>query len=368
MAGIPMAINNGAATSENYSYTHGKYSYGYYDETDFSQMPEGLLWIPSYDYNNFHSPGGGYFIISTTGNELVPIIGNDTPTFHVTGNTSQEILHVINQLHSIRTTIPFVYTNRDVAIRDVLLQHKYNQFDADLSNYKYTMFASLKLNFDFGNLNCDIRETNLSSAYSLIVDADGTNRYDLTTVGGSSIAYDKALSGLQSVYRIFNQNEFMDLETNGPALSDLNSISGDSFMFAMRLRMDTPSTSFDIINANINGLQLEADANVVRFTLGADQVTITGRFNDFITLIFGRNHSNEIFIRDGFNTASTSTNGTANAVFSNTFRLGNIGTNTGGLIISSLQYWKGGNYNSNKFHDVKNFQLHNERWPAAVNP
>jgi hypothetical protein len=367
MAGIPMAINNGSSTSENYSYTHGKYSYGYYDETDFSQMPEGLTWVPSYNYDQFHSPASGYFIISTTMTELgAGVYLYNAPTFHVTGNTSQEILHVINQLHSIRTSMP-PYANRDAAIRSVLLQLKYNQFDADLSNYKYTMFATCKLNFDFGNLNCDVRETNLDSAYSLIVDADGTNRYYLGSAIGN-ITYDKMLSGAYSAYRIFDPNESLTLGANLVPLSDLNSNLNESFMFGLRIKISTPSALVDIITADSNNLKLQADPSVVRFILGGDQVTITGRFNDWITLIFGRDINNNIFIRDGFNTQTASTNGLVNAIFDNGFSFGNISGASATVNVGAFQYWKGGNYGDNKFNDVRSFQLHHERWPAAVNP
>jgi hypothetical protein len=360
---VPVTIQYGTAPTIDQYHRIGKYCYGHINEGfDFKDgNSTGLTWRPGYPAGNF---GGEKYYIVSRGN-VEGVGGEPTiPTYHVTGKTNAEIVHIINSLHSIKIDGTY-YNDVDIAKKYVIENENLNHFLADLSKYKYVDTPNLRLNIDFGNLNCDILETNLAKCYDLIQATDGTIERWFTKNVIGNIPTSIQTAGDNSTYnRRFNAaNLYIDLDSSNAAsyIAPLNTSSGESFMFALRF-IFTPqaSNSPAIIYADMGNTRLRYNisANLYEFSMGADTVSMSAQVNTWITLIFGRDNSGQLFIADDGNQGSVPQVGTTEMIFDNVFRLGL--TAGGDIRIGSFQYWKGGNYDANKWNEVHNYQMLNK--------
>ena len=333
MARIPIAINNGSQPDGTISHTWGKYSYGYFDKTNFGANPGGLSWKASYDANAFGA--NKYFIISDSYTEGIGLAPDTIPSFHVTGNTNNEILYMVKRLHSVKAQNPIINSAQEAMV--YLIANGYNQFDADLSNYEYYGNDYMPFNFDFGNLNCDTKETNLVKLYNLVVPASGaepTEYFQATgTITSQTINANKATH-----YRRFNVGSFVELQGAG-SLGAFNSTPGQPFMLAFRVQASLPASGANDIMSTSTNIKLSvSSANKFIFTFGAVSVEIPYNGVDWETVIIGRNASNQIFITDGTNSQTIGAP-VLEMTFDSAFKLGGISA-TGLINLATFQYWK----------------------------
>jgi hypothetical protein len=335
MARIPVAINGGVQPTGDFSHSWGKYSYGYIDKADFGSDPGGLQWKASYDFTGFG--GGKYFIISDSYTEGLGIPGDTVPTFHVTGGTNNEIVYLVKRLHSIKIDNPSISTPEE-AKNYVVFDANLNHFDADLSNYRYYAQDFLKLNFDIGNLNCDIKENSGSKLYNLVVDAspkfslDGTGSITFTTINSNKATANRRLN----VGTFYTLNDF-----GAGLLNTLNNTANQPFMFAFRLNVEPPASGVNtIFDSNSGMMKLSVSStNSIAFKLGNVTVQIQITPNSWETILVGRDINNVVFITDGTNTDSLLGDGNSEAVFTNGFQIGGI-PSTGRIDLGMFQYWK----------------------------
>jgi hypothetical protein len=352
---IPITINDGHPTGD-YSHSWGKFSYGYTNKANFATQPSGLTWVSSLDAAVFAPTG--YFIVSDTVTED-GAVSNPKPTFHVTGNTDSQILYMIRRIKSIRENAPSL-PDVTQAKKHVLTDAGLNHFDADLTNYRYWNQDSLYLNFDFGNLNCDIKEANVTDLYNLVV--PDTSVIGQSFTGFGTIDFTLVSVNKASSYRRFpNGGSYLNLTGD---LSQLNvSTVGESFLFAIRLQIVKPTSGvlklFEATSAFV--LSLEQSTNTYKLTTtggGNPSVSIPlTPDNTWATIIFGKDAAGFLFISDGTNSGTTAAPDTFITLDSGA-QLGNISSTSGLVRIASFQYWKGfdGSLDVDAITDVNNEQ------------
>lgn len=363
MSAIPVTIHYGTPPDIDQQHRIGKYCYGHPGEGfDFSNdlNTTGLVWRSGYSSDNFGAQK--YYIVSRANVEGIG--GEPTiPTYHVTGKTDAEILHLINRLHSIKVDGSF-YIDPIGAKRYVIENENLNHFFADLSNYKYWSSPNLRLNFDFGNLNCDVLEDNLEICYDLCQTIDGAIERRFNNSGGTiETSFTNAANYATANRRFNSPSDYITLSSNdinpNIYLTPLNTQSGQSFMFAMRCRFtQSPGQAVNLMytNGGLTRLRYEDSTGELLFVMNADSVGITMQQNTWVTIIFGRDGSGNLFIKDDSNENFTAQNGNTEMIFDNGFYLGTYG-NLGELKLGSFQYWKGANYDSNKWNAVNDYQM-----------
>jgi hypothetical protein len=201
----------------------------------------------------------------------------------------------------------------------------------------------LKLNFDFGNLNCDIKEANVTDLYNLVV--PDTSVIGQSFTGFGTIDFTLVSVNKASSYRRFpNGGSYLNLTGD---LSQLNvSTVGESFLFAIRLQIVKPTSGvlklFEATSAFV--LSLEQSTNTYKLTTtggGNPSVSIPlTPDNTWATIIFGKDAAGFLFISDGTNSGTTAAPDTFITLDSGA-QLGNISSTSGLVRIASFQYWKG---------------------------
>jgi hypothetical protein len=342
MPTIPITINDGHPTGD-YSHSWGKFSYGYTNKANFATQPSGLTWVSSLDAAVF-APNG-YFIVSDTVTED-GAVSNPKPTFHVTGNTDSQILYMIRRIKSIRENAPSL-PDVTQAKKHVVSEAGLNHFDADLTNYRYWNQDSLKLNFDFGNLNCDIKEVNVSTLYNLVVpdtSVIGQSFDGIGTIDLGSVSVNKATS----FRRFANNGDRLTLV--GSELNSLNvTTGGESYLFAIRMQIVKPtggSSVMRIFEATTDlALSVDNSTASLKFTIlgtGAASVGIpVPADNTWVTIIFGKAANGDIFISNGVDSQSALSADSSITFDGAAVRLGNVSSPSGLVRIASFQYWKG---------------------------
>lgn len=356
MARIPIAINNGTQPDGTISHTWGKYSYGYFDKANFGADPGGLSWKASYDHTAFGA--NKYFIISDSYTEGIGLATDTIPSFHVTGNTDNEIFYMIKRLHSIKAQNPII--NDVIEAKNYLIGNGYNHFDADLLNYEYYGNDYLIFNFDMGNLNCDIKETNLNKCYNLVVPATGvepTEYFQATgTITSQFVSANKA-----SHYRRFSIGTTMQLQGSG-SLNGFNSTPGQPFMMAFRVQANLPATGSNNIMSTGSTTKLRATSdNKLVFDFGGLSVEIPYNGVDWKTVLIGRDSSNQIFITDGTNSQAAAAPPATEMTFDTAFTIGGI-PSTGLINLGSFQYWKNWDDLNTSFHSTLEANQTLSRW------
>ncbi len=356
---IPITINDAHPTG-NYSHSWGKFSYGYTNKANFATQPGGFTWVSSLDATAFAPTG--YFIVSDTVTED-GAVSNPKPTFHVTGGTDQEILYMIRRIKSIRESAPS-FADAIAAKKYVVSQAGLNHFDADLSLYRYWNQGSLKLNFDFGNLNCDIKETTVSNLYNLVVPQDAVISETFDGVGTIDLQSVSAIKAT-SYRRFATSGTFLDLQ--GGSLASLNvTTPGESFMIAMRLQIVAPSSSALTVFDTPSNVSLTLEQSTLSYKLavagvGSVSIPLTPN-NTWATIIFGKDSAGQLFISDGTN-ENVALLESATISFTGGARLGNIASTSGLVRIASFQYWKGfDNDLNNEAFTLVNEEQTLDRW------
>jgi hypothetical protein len=368
MSAIPVTIQYGTAPTIDEQHRIGKYCYGHAGEGfNFSNDSNstGLIWRTGYSSDNFGGGTAQYYIVSRAN---VEGIGSEPtiPTYHVTGRTNPEILHLINRLHSIKEDNVF-YTDVNLAKRYVIDNQNLNHFLADLANYKYWNSTKLQLNFDFGNLNCDILEDDLTKCYDLCQAVDGTiERWFIKNTAANIFTSFSDPSNYATANRRFNSpTAYLDLNSTNTAsyITPLNTTAQESFMFAIRCKITPAGEPINIMytNGGVTRLRYDNTSGEIVFGLGGDLVGITLQPNVWITIIFGRNNQGDIFISDGDNNNTNNQTGNTEMIFDNGFTIGSFGANSSDVRIGSFQFWKGANYNYNDWSPVHNYQML-EKW------
>jgi hypothetical protein len=341
----PIIYVTGTPINDNYVFTGKKYAIsngrpGLTGFINYRNNPNGRTWHPAYKYDQYHPNGTGYYIISNTrvqGGHATA--GNEIPTFQVTGNTDNEIINLINRL-----PLDGFYTNIEDAKNSIINDPEYLQFDADLLKYAYYAPQFLKLNFDFGNLNCDIKKVgsavdvyNFTSNFSGFTSNIGDDYF--FDVNDNSSFYRKINTSPLGIY-----SGFESLECTG----------GEDFVIAVCVKLvDTINSQKILIINNDNWLLYNQSTNKFEFRSFSDIVTTTnpvsttGVITHFHTIIFGRCiNRNEIFIyvndennNSEYNVINSTTTFTTIFNNSNDFFIGdNFGGS--GFYLGILQYWK----------------------------
>jgi hypothetical protein len=332
--------------NDDYVFTGKKYaiSNGRPGSTGFINYrnnPNSKTWYPAYNYDQYHPNGTGYYIISNTrvqGGHA--IVGNEIPTFQVTGNTNTAILHLINRLQN-RTTF---YTNVEAAKSSIIADPESLQFDAALSKYAYYAPQHLKLNFDFGNLNCDIKS------------AGGAGQIHNFTSNLSGYLSDVADDYLfnandnSSFYRQINSGDQVPL-TISSGIASVECSPTEDFVIAICVKLGDISANTQILEINNPNCILSYSSGQFIFSSRGDTVTHTTALgldptSIFHTVIFGRDVANNkifIYVNDSNDNNQYNTS-TPNSSFSsltfNNFFIGD-GTNNFPFYLGILQYWKG---------------------------
>lgn len=335
------------AINDDYVFTAKKYaiSNGRPGSTGFINYrnnPNSKTWHPAYNYDQYHPNGTGYYIISNTrvqGGHATA--SNEIPTFQVTGNTNEEILHLINRLQN-RTSF---YTNVNVAKNSIITDNESLQFDADLSKYAYYAPQHLKLNFDFGNLNCDTKQNTADNIYNFSSNFSGYFTTGLTS-GNRVDANDNS-----SYFRIVPANTKVDL-TSVSGLGTVTGSTNDDFLVAMSINIPgAPSGLIKIFEINQplgGGIVISYDpgsGNIQIESAGVDVAQASFQIGSFNTVMAGRDRTaGRLFIYVYDSTGTPYSNEVADnsppALPFTTCRIGNTG-NPNFFYIGILQYWKG---------------------------
>jgi hypothetical protein len=336
--------------NDDYVFTGKKYaiSNGRPGSTGFINYrnnPNSKTWHPAYNYDQYHPNGTGYYIISNTrvqGGHATA--GNEIPTFQVTGNTDNEILHLINRLQN-RTTF---YTNIEAAKNSIIADSESLHFDAALSKYAYYAPQFLKLNFDFGNLNCDIKTVgSIGNVYNFTSNLSGylTDIADdyLFDANDNSSFYRQIGSGVRVPLTIIS------------GLTSVACSATEDFVIAVCVKLENTSNDIQILEISNPACILTFNFSIGKFVFSYRGSTVTtsnpvSSTNAFHTIIFGRKVStpnDEIFIYvndDTINnpqyTTTTSTTNSQSLTFDGDFFIGN-NSNTPPFYLGILQYWKG---------------------------
>jgi hypothetical protein len=331
--------------NDDYVFTGKKYaiSNGRPGSTGFINYrnnPNSKTWYPAYNYDQYHPDGTGYYIISNTrvqGGHATA--GNEIPTFQVTGNTDNEILHLINRLQN-RTTF---YTNIEAAKESIIDDPESLHFDAALSKYAYYAPQFLKLNFDFGNLNCDIKKAgSAGEVYNFTSNLSGylTDIADdyLFDANDNSSFYRKIESGVQVPLTIIS------------GLTSVACSDTEDFVIAVCVKLETASnTQILEISNPFCILSFNSSTNKFEFSSRGDIVTTTNPVSNlnFHTIIFGRDVTNDkifIYVNDEVNNLQSNTlTAVSNfepLTFDGDFFIGD-GANNSPFYLGILQYWKG---------------------------
>jgi hypothetical protein len=327
-------------TSKKYAISNGRPgSTGF---INYRNNPNSKTWYPAYNYDQYHPNGTGYYIISNTrvqgGHALA---GSEIPTFQVTGNTNTAILHLINRLQN-RTTF---YTNVEAAKSSIIADPESLQFDAALSKYAYYAPQHLKLNFDFGNLNCDIKS------------AGGAGQIHNFTSNLSgylnNIADDYLFDANDnsSFYRQITNNLQVPL-TISSGIASVECSATEDFVIAICVKLGDISANTQILEISDPNCILSYSSGQFIFSSRGDTVTHSTALGldptiNFHTVIFGRDvANNEIFIyvndsnnNNQYNT-STPNSSFSSLTFNNDFFIGD-GANNFPFYLGILQYWKG---------------------------
>jgi hypothetical protein len=326
--------------NDDYVFTGKKYaiSNGRPGSTGFINYrnnPNSKTWYPAYNYDQYHPNGTGYYIISNTrvqGGHATA--GNEIPTFQVTGNTEAAILHLINRLQNRTTFYTDINTAREAIINDPESLH----FDAALSKYAYYAPQHLKLNFDFGNLNCDYKSDGVADRiYNFSSNFSG---YFAKGLGGGDWVDGNDNSSFYRQVPPFTSVGLVSASGLGTVTANTN----DDFLVAMSVNIPNPSGSIIIFQTTNIVIRYDGSNNIRIESSGdiAQAYFPTGSFN---TVMAGRDRTAGIlfiYVYDD-NGASYSDNVTDNSAPALPFTSTSIGDpgNGGEFYIGILQYWKG---------------------------
>jgi hypothetical protein len=333
--------------NDDYVFTGKKYaiSNGRPGSTGFINYrnnPNSKTWYPAFNYDQYHPNGTGYYVISNTrvqGGHATA--GNELPTFHVTGNTDNAILHLINRLPNRGSNF---YTSIETAKEAIINDSESLHFDAALSKYAYYAPQFLKLNFDFGNLNCDIK---LAGRAGEIHNFTSNLSGYLTNIADDYLfdANDNS-----SFYRGIESGVRVPLTISSGLSSVACSVTED-FVIAICVKLKDISANTQILEISNPNCILSYSSGQFTFSSGGDTVTHTTALGldptiNFHTVIFGRGVANNeifIYVNDSNNNNQYNTS-TANSSFlSLTFNDFFIGDNSNSFpfYLGILQYWKG---------------------------
>jgi hypothetical protein len=364
--------DNYVFTAKKYAISNGRPDFNGF--VSYRNHPNGP-WYPAYNYDQYHPNGTGYYIISNTrvqGGHATA--GNEIPTFQVTGNTDAAILHLINRLQN-RTTF---YTNIDTAREAIINDPESLQFDAALSKYAYYAPQHLKLNFDFGNLNCDYKsDGGADRIYNFSSNFSG---YFAAGLGGGSWVDGNDNS---SFYRQVPSFTAVGL-TSASGLGTVTGNTNDDFLVAMSVNIPTPPGGPIIIFQTTNIVIRYDGSTNIRIESSGDIAQASFPIGSFNTVMAGRDSTLGKFFIYVYDNTGTSysdevTDNSQPALPFTTTRIGDTG-NVGEFYIGILQYWKNSvplliglssNIIESKMKDVSQFEdifapqiynLYSSRW------
>jgi hypothetical protein len=218
------------------------------------------------------------------------------------------------------------------------------QFDAALSKYAYYAPQHLKLNFDFGNLNCDIKKVgSAGNVYNFTSNLSGylTDIADdyLFNANDNSSFYRKIESGVQVPLTISS------------GLASVACSSTEDFVIAVCVKLESVSNDTQILEISNPSCILSFNSSTGRFEFSSrgDIVTTSNTASplNFNTIIFGRDVvNNKIFIytNDDANNLQSNTSTPSSTfqslTFNSDFFIGK-GSNSQPFYLGVLQYWKG---------------------------
>jgi hypothetical protein len=327
-------------TSKKYAISNGRPgSTGF---INYRNNPNSKTWHPAYNYDQYHPNGTGYYIISNTrvqGGHATA--GNEIPTFQVTGSTDAAILHLINRLQN-RTTF---YTSIEAAKNSIIADSESLHFDAALSKYAYYAPQFLKLNFDFGNLNCDIKKAgSAGNVYNFTSNLSGY----LTNIADDYLfdANDNS-----SFYRQINNGGQVPL-TISSGIASVECSATEDFVIAICVKLGDISANTQILEISDPNCILSYSSSQFIFSSRGDTVTQSTALGldptiNFHTVIFGRDVANNkifIYVNDSNNNnqynTSTPNSSFSSLTFNSDFFIGD-GANNFPFYLGILQYWKG---------------------------
>lgn len=333
--------------NDNYVFTAKKYAISnsrpdFNGFVSYRNHPNGP-WYSAYNYDQYHPNGTGYYIISNTrvqGGHATA--GNEIPTFQVTGNTDAAILHLINRLQN-RTTF---YTNINAAKNSIITDNESLQFDAALSKYAYYAPQHLKLNFDFGNLNCDTKQNTAGNIYNFSSNFSGYFTTGLTS-GNLVDANDNS-----SYFRVVPAGTAVNL-TSVSGLATVTGDTNDDFLVAMSVNIPTTPggsiTIFEINQPGVGGgivISYDPGSGTIKIdSAGVDVAQASFPIGSFNTVMAGRDRTaGRLFIYVYDDNGASYSNDVADnsppALPFTTCRIGRVG-NSNFFYIGILQYWKG---------------------------
>ena len=327
-------------TSKKYAISNGRPgSTGF---INYRNNPNSKTWYPAYNYDQYHPNGTGYYIISNTrvqGGHATA--GNEIPTFHVTGNTDNAILHLINRLPNRGSNF---YTSIETAKEAIINDSESLHFDAALSKYAYYAPQFLKLNFDFGNLNCDIKKAgSAGDVYNFTSNLSGYLR-------GIADDYLFDANDNSSFYRRIDDGVQVPL-TISSGLASVACSATEDFVIAVCVKLENTNNDIQILEISnpFCILSFNSSTNRFEFSSRGDIVTTSSPISNlnFHTIIFGRDVTNNkifIYVNDDTNNLqsniSTPSSTFQSLTFSSDFFIGK-GSNARPFYLGVLQYWKG---------------------------
>lgn len=124
---------------------------------DYSLNPGGYNWYPS--NQQAIDPNGTFMVISDTVTDGVAAVGNDIATWHVasgaTGNDAVELYKRLQFAGNLPSASNYSDVRRQIKLNYPQVLMYETNFTKD--EFNYPVPQNLKYNFDFGNLNSDIK-------------------------------------------------------------------------------------------------------------------------------------------------------------------------------------------------------------------
>lgn len=326
--------------TEDYAYTLKKYAIstgrptvsGY---TNYRSNPNSKTWYPVYRYNQYHPSATGYYVISNNRVQGgTATAGNEIPTFYVTGDTDNEILHLINRLPNRGSNF---YTNIDLAKAAILADTESLHFDADLSKYNYYAPTYCILNFDAGNLNSNYKsnDNRMRDLIGLATDVNivFNNPGSLNTSTDNSSFYCVVETGASTLQV-------------GSGGSNLGVSSSEDYLVTMRIKIPSLINTTKILTTTSNEFSLEYDSGSsgLKLTSNGGNIIINSITTNFMTVGFGRDVANNtlfLYTHDTTNGfQSNTTTYTPNTVRFDQLIFGD-NTNADNYNLGILQVWRG---------------------------
>lgn len=297
-------------------------------------------------------------------------INNAFPTFHNLYEPfigDKYILDTYNRLPSRSGETPSISTSD--ALNAIHNSENYLIYDDDITWYKYYDLKHSAFLYDFGNLNSFARYDNTTIRNLAYKSISSNDTYSLQPYNFQQYI----VNGLKNQTSIALNNDKLLTAIDTSGIEFISTTQ--SFIIAIRFKLTSLG---DCMVFQLDNLNLEYDKINNNFVLYYNNDLINKLYlnnthnNDWITLVFGRDESNKLFMYDGINSIISSTNSNFNLPNA----MGRFGSRSSDGMINygCIQCWKNvtvdytttyiefNNLVSNRWYDNEDEQSYGVYW------